>query len=151
MRTPPKHRSPVDTAAEDIITLSSALSKHQNLENKDKITIARRIGFAIGLDLASKEPSTDNGAIASEIGRLFGKLALETPTLHSWDPIVFVSRPIPARKKETDAASLQAAFAEGVLKGLVCRQENHRTFVRDSIVLKNTRSRPIPESEVERE
>jgi len=144
MPTPPKHRSSVDIAAEDIIILSSALS-HENLENMDKITTARRIGFAIGLDLASKEPSTDDGTIASLIDALFDRLALETPTFHSWDPIVFVSQPIPPRKRETDAASLQAAFAEGVLKGLVSRQEN-RTFVRHSIVLKDTHSRPIPEN-----
>ena len=146
MRTPPEHRSSVDIAAEDIIILASALSKHQGLENRDKITIARRIGFTMRLDLASKEPSTDNGAIASQIGTLFGRLGLETPTLHSWDPIVFLSHPIPLRKRATDAASLEAAFGEGALKGLVCRQENHGTFVRHSIVLKDTRSRPIPEN-----
>lgn len=151
MRTPPKHRSSVEIAAEDIIILSSALSKYPSLENRDKITIARRIGVAIGLDLASREPSIGNGAVSSQIDALFGRLALRTPTLHSWEPIVFVSRPLPVRKRETDEASLKAAFAEGVLNGLVCSRENHRTFVRHSIVLEDTRSRLIPETQIERE
>jgi len=133
MPSPPKARSPIDTAAEDIAALSTALSDSRRLASRDKIKIARRIGFAIGLDLVSKEHLTESN-IESGIRALFSRLQLRTPVLRDWGPVVFVKHSVPLKIADEDQEfkHLEAAFGEGVLEGLVSGPE-HRIFVRHSI------------------
>ena len=134
MSPAPKGRSPVDTAAEDITALSTALSDCRRLISGEKIEIARRIGFAIGLDLVSKEHLTEAN-IESRIRSLFSRLQLEVPILRNWGPVVFVKHSVPSgiADEDQEVKHLKAAFGEGVLEGLISSPEHERMFVRHSI------------------
>ena len=67
----------------DLSSLSSALARIQRIANTNTITMARKIGFTVGLELASgKSRSAD---IYSELATLFHRLRLGKVTLHKWD------------------------------------------------------------------
>lgn len=144
-----KEHSHIDVAAGDILTLSIALSRGEQLDNKDKIAIARRIGFAIGLDLAFKGPSKASATIESQISSLFGKLHLASPSLRDWDAVVFVKHTVSQAgvDKGSEVEHLKAAFGEGVLEGIVSGQEQGLPFLRHSMSLNHSDSKPDLESE----
>jgi hypothetical protein len=129
-------RYSVETVGQDISSLSSALARVQRLTGGNEITIARKIGFAIGLELASKKGPGKCADIHSELSSLFRRLNLGKVILREWDPVVFVTRP------DSKAESLEAAFGEGILEGVVHARMEEPVFVKHSIPREQTQSPP---------
>ena len=108
----------------DLSSLSSALARIQRIANTNTITMARKIGFTVGLELVSgKSRSAD---IHSELATLFHRLSLGKVTLHKWDPVVFVAH------SNSKNESLEAAFSEGLLDGIMHARSKDRVFVKHS-------------------
>jgi len=133
MRSHRGSRSSVVVAARDMSPLSSALAWVQHLTGANKIAMARKIGFAVGLDLASRRPPCAD--IHSEVSSLFRRLNLGKVILREWEPLVFVTR------SGFQTESLEAAFGEGLLEGLVRGRKKERVFVSHSIPLERRRIR----------
>ncbi len=121
------NRYSVETVTQDMSSLSSALERVQRLNGTNKIAMARKIGFAIGVELASKTPPNKQGDIHSELSSLFRQLNLGKVILREWEPVVFVTCP------DSKAESLEAAFGEGVLEGVVHARRQEPVFVKHSI------------------
>ncbi len=124
----------VETALRDVSSLSSTLDRVQRLTGTNKITMARKIGFAVGLELASIKGAGKYADIHSELSSLFRRLNLGKVILHEWAPVVFVTRP------DSKAESLEAAFGEGVLEGVVHARLEEPVFVKHSFPRANPQS-----------
>lgn len=108
----------------DLSSLSSALARVQRVAGASTITIARKIGFAVGQELGSeKRGSTD---ARTDLITLFRKLSLGKVTLREWDPVVFVTH------SDSKNDGLEAAFNEGVLEGIVHARSKDRVFIKHS-------------------
>lgn len=126
----PSHREnrySVETVTQDISSLSSALARVQRLTGTNKITMARKIGFAIGVELASRRPQSKQGDIHSELSSLFRQLNLGKVILREWEPVVIVTH------ADTNPESLEAAFGEGVLEGVVHARLEEPVFVKHTV------------------
>jgi hypothetical protein len=88
--------------------------------------MARKIGFAVGLELAKRSPGK-HCDINSELSSLSRRLNLGKVILREWDPVVFVTH------TDSKAENLEAAFGEGVLEGIVQARSGRRVFVKHSI------------------
>lgn len=134
MPSPAANSFPIDDVADEIILLSSTLSRVGHIAAAEKITIARKIGYAVGLELATKSPDKPTDLQAS-LARLFRRLSLGDVIVQEWEPVVFVRHSPPFNKNEANSTvgNLQAAMGDGVLEGLVQGQKRHRIFVRRSI------------------
>ena len=127
MRSSRGSRYSVDTVAEDISSLSSALSRVQRLTGTNKVTMARKIGFVVGVELASRGSPSNYADIHSELSSLFRRLNLGKVILREWDPVVFVTR------LDSKVRTLEAAFGEGVLEGIMHARLAEPVFVKHSI------------------
>ncbi len=108
-------------------SLSSTLARVQRITGTNKIAMARKIGFAMGVELASKKPPRKQDDIHSELVSLFRQLNLGKVILREWEPVVFVTCP------DSKAESLEGAFGEGVLEGVVHGRRSAPVFVEHSI------------------
>jgi len=124
---------PLDDVAEEIILLSSTLARAGHIPEPEKITIARKIGYAVGLDLATKT-SGKPADLQTSLAPLFRRLSLGDVIVQEWEPVVFVRHMPPVKNRaNSTVGNLQAAIGEGVLEGLVKGRKRHRIFVRRSI------------------
>ena len=118
------NRDHAETAMSDLSSLSSALARVQRVAGTSTITIARKIGFAVGLELSSgKSRSSD---VHSELVALFRRLSLGKVTVREWDPVVFVTH------NDSKKEGLEAAFSEGVLEGIMHARSRVHVFVKHS-------------------
>ncbi len=127
MRSHRGNRYSVERSTQDMSWLSLALARVQRLTGTNKITMARKIGFAVGVELASKKPPTKHGDIRSELSSLFRRLNLGKVVLREWEPVVFVTCP------DSKPESLETAFSQGVLEGVVHTRREEPVFVKHSI------------------
>ncbi len=122
----PAHRGSrnlTETGTQDLASLSSTLTRVQRVGRLNTETIARKIGFSIGLELASKRRrSTD---VYSEVTTLFRRLSLGKITLRKWDPVIFVTHDDANEK-------LEAAFGEGILEGIMHERSKDCAFFKHS-------------------
>lgn len=134
MPSPTANRFPLDDVVEEITLLSATLARVGHIAAAEKITIARKIGYAVGLELATKSPDKPTDLQAS-LARLFRRLSLGDVIVQEWEPVVFVrhSPPLNKNRANSTVGNLQAAIGDGVLEGLVQGRKQHRIFVRRSI------------------
>ncbi len=127
MRSHRGSRYPVETVTQDMASLSSALARVQRLTGTNKITMARKIGFAMGIELASNGPPNKHVDIHTELSLLFRRLNLGKVILREWEPVVIVTH------ANTKPESLEAAFGEGVLEGVVHARLEEPVFVKHTV------------------
>lgn len=113
----------VGTAFEEMSSLTMALARLQLLANTDTITVARKVGFTMGRELALKTDPRKYSGIDSELSSLFRRLNLGRIVLHEWKPVVFVTRP------DSKNESVEGAFGEGVLEGVMDVRSPKPVFV----------------------
>lgn len=89
--------------------------------------MARKIGYAIGLELASQRSKSEFQDIRSELSAVFRRLHLGKVILREWEPVVFVTCP------DSKTESLESAFGQGVLEGVVHARSSEPVFVKHSI------------------
>lgn len=111
------------TAFKKISSLTMALARLQLLADTDTITMARKIGFTMGRELALKTDPRKYSGIDSELSSLFRRLNLGRIILHEWEPVVFVTRP------DSKSESVEGAFGEGVLEGVMDVRSPKPVFV----------------------
>jgi len=117
------NRDPDEAAVGDLSSLSSVLARVQRIASSSANAIARKIGFAVGPELASgTSGSTD---VHSELTQLFRRLSLGRITLREWGPVLFVDHTGPDGK-------LEAAFGEGVLEGIMQARSKDQVFFKHS-------------------
>jgi len=128
----PSHRGnryPAEPAGQDLTFLSSALARVQQLSEANTPTMARKIGFAVGLELATKTESSKSSDVQSELSEVLRKLSLGKVTFREWDPVVFITR------TDSKVRDLEDAFSEGVLEGMMRARSKTRVFVKHSTLL----------------
>ena len=108
----------------DLSSLSPVLARVQRVAGTSTITIARKIGFAVGLELGSRKTRSLDGH--SELVALFRRLSLGKVTVREWDPVVFVTH-TDSKKEE-----LETAFNEGILEGIMHARSKVRVFIEHS-------------------
>lgn len=111
---------------DEISSLSRAIARVQRLSGTDKISMARRIGYAVGTELACRNP-VENVDLRSELSLLFRRLNLGKVVLRQWGPLVLVTTP------NSRAKTLEQAFGRGVLEGVVHSRVREPVFVEHSI------------------
>ena len=117
------NRDPDEADVRDLASLSSILARVQRIASSSATAIARKIGFAVGPDLASV--TTGSLDVHSELTQLFRRLSLGRVTLREWGPVVFVDHTGPH-------GNLEAAFGEGVLEGIIQARSNDQVFFKHS-------------------
>ena len=154
MPSPTSNWFPLDDVAEEIILLSSTLASVGHIARAEKITIARKIGYAVGLELATKSPNKPSD-LQTSLARLFRRLSLGDVAVQEWEPLVFIrhSPPFTKNRGNSTVGNLEAAIGEGVLEGLVQGRKHHRIFVKRSIPMEipqNSMSSQDGQSDVKR-
>jgi len=112
-------------ATEDnMASLFETLSRLQRFEDIDKTSMARSIGYAVGVNFASRVKSERQADIGSELCSLFRRLNLGKVTIREWAPLVIVTRP------GSPSETIKGAFSEGVLNGVINWRLRKHVFVR---------------------
>lgn len=120
-----------ETAVQDLSSLSQTLARVQRISDTNTTTMARKIGYAIGVELASKRSATTTPELYSELSTLFRRLNLGKVTLREWDPLVFVTH------ANSKSKGLETAFSEGVLEGVMHVRSKVRVFFKHSVPEEN--------------
>jgi hypothetical protein len=122
----PAHRANrhfVEKDMPDLSSLSPTLARVQRITNTSVTTLARKIGFAVGLEVASREGEFAD--VHSELAALFRKLRLGNVMLREWDPVIFATH-------NHSNQDLEGAFSEGILEAIMRVRSKNCMFLKHS-------------------
>lgn len=129
--------------SDDISSLALILTRLHRISGTDTLTMARSIGFTMGREFALRVDSRRFSGVHSELSYLFRRLNLGRVILHEWKPVVFVARP------DLRSGSVEGAFGDGVLEGVMDVRLGRSVFVEHSRVL--SKSQGVSEIIAQRE
>lgn len=126
-------RYPAESVSDDISSLALILARVQRISGTTAVRMARGVGFMMGREFALRSDPHRFSGVHSELSYLFRRLNLGRVILNEWKPVLFVARP------DLRIGSVEGAFGDGVLEGVMDVRLGRSVFVEHSILLSKGR------------